>query len=218
MWFCWFGYRPIGGGASCGSAPSAWSGRGRNFFRFAHHGPASQALINQKAGRFHRAILPPVLSASAAPNNGSAGNRSCNLEQWQGGRASGLHFYDSGHFGATEMWICIGPNWALANGYGWRPINFEYMPLPPLMHQRGLGTFAHSASHHSRRNWSTKLAQPFLIATNPLQPSPLLPQAWLSWPAAFSGSTTVTLPTLKWIQRQCELTAFRACRRHSRRP
>src|SRR5215813_8206249 len=87
--FCWSD--TAGGGAACGSDPSAWSGAGGTSFASPIMA-GIQALINQKAGG-PQGNPAPVYYQLAAAEFGSVGSGSCNASDGSGVSAS-CTFYD----------------------------------------------------------------------------------------------------------------------------
>jgi subtilase family serine protease len=107
--FCWSDI--AGGGASCGSDPSAWSGAGGTSFGSPIMA-GIQALINQKAGG-PQGNPAPIYYQLAAAEYGASGSASCNSSNGAGVAANCI-FYD-----VTQGDIdvdCLGPNCYLGGG------------------------------------------------------------------------------------------------------
>ena len=107
--FCWSDI--AGGGASCGSDPSAWSGAGGTSFGSPIMA-GIQALINQNAGG-PQGNPAPIYYQLAAAEYGASGSASCNSSNGAGVAANCI-FYD-----VTQGDIdvdCLGPSCYLGGG------------------------------------------------------------------------------------------------------
>jgi len=107
--FCWSD--TAGGGAACGSDPSAWSGAGGTSFASPIMA-GIQALINQKAGGA-QGNPAPIYYQLAAAEYGASGSSSCNSSNGTG-VASNCIFYDVTQ-GDLDV-DCAGPNCFLGGG------------------------------------------------------------------------------------------------------
>jgi subtilase family serine protease len=108
--FCWSD--TAGGGAVCGSDPSAWSGAGGTSFGSPIMA-GIQALINQKAGGLQGNPAPAYYQLASA-EYGAGGSASCNSSNGAGVAASCI-FYDVTQ-GDMDVDCAPGPNCYLGGG------------------------------------------------------------------------------------------------------